>query len=390
MVSFFNEVLDMIYMDNSATTEPFDEVVESYVKVAKQYFGNPSSLHGIGGRAEQLLTHSRNQASKLLHTKPQEIIFTSGGSEGNNLALKGAALQHKGRGKHIITTAIEHPSVGEACDQLEQMGFEITYLPVGKNGVLSIDTLINELRNDTIMVSIIHVNNEVGAIQPISEIGQVLKKHPKVLFHVDHVQGFGKVPLNFKEANIDLCTISGHKFNGLKGTGILYVRQGIHLSPLIAGGGQEMGVRSGTENVAGIVAMTKALRMTLEDQALKIKHISELKREIMDGLSKMNSISIHTPFQDSAPHIINFSLNGLKSEVFIHLLEEQGIVVSTTSACSSKKNMPSKTLLAMGIPSVQANSSIRISLSYSNKVNEVSIVLDAIQQAITKLESVTR
>ncbi|MCH1627583.1 cysteine desulfurase family protein [Fredinandcohnia quinoae] len=380
----------MIYLDNSATTEPYEEVVESYVKVAKSYFGNPSSLHGIGGRAEQLLTQSRAQVAKLLHTKPQEIIFTSGGSEGNNLAIKGAALQYQGRGKHIITSAIEHPSVSEACKQLEQLGFEVTYLPVDKNGLISVDGLIDEIRNDTILVSIIHVNNEIGTIQPIEEIGRVLKRYPKILFHVDHVQGLGKVPTNFEEAHIDMCTISGHKFNGLKGTGILYSRQGVQLSPLIAGGGQELGVRSGTENVAGIVSMTKALRMTLEDETFKIRHISELKRAIIDGLLQIESVSIHTPHQYSAPHIINFSISGLKPEVFVHLLEEEGIIVSTTSACSSKKNLPSKTLQAIGIPIKQANSSIRISLSASNKVEEVPILLKAIQQAITKLESVMR
>ncbi|THE14774.1 cysteine desulfurase [Bacillus timonensis] len=378
----------MIYLDNSATTKPFDDVIDSYVKVSTSYFGNPSSLHGIGGQAEKLLSQSRTQIASLLHVKPQEIIFTSGGSEGNNFAIKGIALQYQNRGKHIITTSIEHPSVSEACKQLTDLGFEITYLPVDKNGVVSIESLKDEIREDTILVSIIHVNNEVGSIQPIEEIGRLLEKYPKIIYHVDHVQGIGKTYLDFHKAKLDLCTISGHKFNGLKGTGVLFVRQGVRIQSLISGGDQEMQKRAGTENVAGLVSLAKALRLTMEKRDEAIHHLTALKKAIIQSLLKMNGVKIHTPEDSSAPHIINFSIDGLKPEVFVHLLEEQEIYVSTTSACSSKKNEPSKTLLAMGVPEVEANSSIRISLSHESKMEEVPILINAIEIAIQKLQNV--
>ncbi len=378
----------MIYLDNSATTKPFDECLDSYIKVATTYFGNPSSLHGIGGQAEKLLSQSRAQIASLLHVKPQEIIFTSGGSEGNNLAIKGIALQYKNRGKHIITTSIEHPSVSEACKQLTDLGFEITYLPVDENGVVSIEHLKNTIREDTILVSIIHVNNEVGTIQPIEEIGKLLEKYPKIIYHVDHVQGIGKTHLDFNHAKLDLCTISGHKFNGLKGTGVLFVRQGMRIKSLITGGDQEMQKRAGTQNVAGSVALAKALRLTMEKKDKNIKHLICLKKAIVEKLLKINGVKIHTPEESSAPHIINFSIDGLKPEVFVHLLEENEIYVSTTSACSSKNNEPSKTLLAMGVPEGQANSSIRISLSHENQVEEVPILISAIENAIKKLQHV--
>ncbi|MFS0822394.1 cysteine desulfurase family protein [Bacillus sp. 1P02SD] len=378
----------MIYLDNSATTKPFDDVIDSYLKVSTNYFGNPSSLHGIGGQAEKLLSQSRTQIASLLNVKPHEVIFTSGGSEGNNFAIKGIAFQYQNRGKHIITTSIEHPSVSEACKQLADLGFEITYLPVDNNGVVSIESLKDEIREDTILVSIIHVNNEVGTIQPIEEIGQLLEKYPKIIFHVDHVQGIGKTNLDFNKAKLDLCTISGHKFNGLKGTGVLFVRQGVRIQSLIAGGDQEMQKRAGTENVAGFVSLSKALRLTIEKRDEAIQHLTGLKKAIIEKLTKMNGVKIHTPEGSSAPHIINFSIDGLKPEVFVHLLEEKEIYVSTTSACSSKKNEPSKTLLAMGVPVVEANSSIRISLSHQNKMEEVPIVINAIENAIQKLQNV--
>lgn len=378
----------MIYLDNSATTKPFDDVIETYIKVAKNYFGNASSIHGIGGQAEKLLSQSRSQIASLLHVKPQEIIFTSGGSEGNNFAIKGIALQYQNRGKHIITTSIEHPSISEACKQLAELGFEITYLPVDEQGRVSIESIKNAIREDTILVSIIHVNNEVGTVQPIEEIGNLLEKYPKIIYHVDHVQGIGKTHLDFNKAKLDLCTISGHKFNGLKGTGVLFVRKGVRIKSLIAGGDQEMQMRAGTENVAGFVALAKALRLTLENREKNIKHLAHLKKTIIEKLSMINGIIIHTPEENSAPHIINFSIDGLKPEVFVHLLEEQEIYVSTTSACSSKKNEPSKTLLAMGIPIVLANSSIRISLSNQNRLEEVPILIGAIENSIQKLQKV--
>ncbi|QOR65848.1 cysteine desulfurase [Cytobacillus suaedae] len=381
----------MIYLDNSATTLPYDEVLDVFMKVSKEYFGNPSSIHRLGSNAERLLTQARENVAKILGCRPSEIIFTSGGSEGNNLAIKGVALFNKRRGNHIITSSIEHPSVEEACKQLEGLGFEVTYVKPDENGVIHIENIKNALRNETILVSIMHVNNEIGTIQPIEEIGKLLRDYPKVLFHVDHVQGVGKVPLHFPSANIDLCTISGHKFHGIKGTGILYVRSGVELTQLISGGNQENRYRSGTENTAGAVALSKALRMTFEDIENKISKMNIIKRSFIDKLSAdVPLISINTPNERSAPHIINFSINGLKSGVFVHMLEEQGIYVSTTSACSSKKQAPSKTLLAMGKDEKTANSSIRISLTHFNKVEDVDIVINAIRDSLTKLEKIMR
>jgi len=381
----------MIYLDNSATTKPYPEVVESFVTVTTKYFGNPSSLHELGMQAERLLTQARENVAKMLNVRPTEVVFTSGGTEANNMAIKGIALQYQNRGKHIITTAIEHPSVSEPCKQLEELGFEISYLPVNENGVITVEDLLKTVRGDTILVSIMHVNNEVGSIQPIKEIGRLLRSYPKVVFHVDHVQGMGKVPLDLQEADVDLCTMSAHKFHGLRGAGILYVREGVKLFPLLAGGAQEMRRRSGTENVAAVVAMAKALRMTLEQQEKQCSHLEKVKDAWVQQLQQIPEIQLNTPLDESAPHIINFSLKyGMKSEVFVHELAKHNIFVSTTSACSSRTKAPSKTLLAMGVDHTLAESAIRISLSYDNTIDEIPIVITAIKETLIKLQEVMR
>ncbi len=380
----------MIYLDNSATTKPFPEVVDAFATVASHYFANPSSLHGLGMKAERLLKQAREQIAAMLDVKPSEIVFTSGGTEANNFAIKGVAWQYRRRGRHIITTEIEHPSVAEPCRQLEELGFEVTYLPVGPDGRVSAEQVARALRDDTILVSVMHVNNEVGAVQPIEEIGAVLARHPKTLFHVDRVQGIGKVPLDVKRCGIDLFTVSAHKFHGLRGAGLLYVRDGVRLTPLIAGGGQERQLRSGTENVAAIVAMAKALRLALERYERDIGWLRELKAEWLQALAAIPGLSINTPERDSAPHIINFSLpSGIKPEVFVHELEKSEIYVSTTSACSSKRRAPSKTLLAMGVGEGRAERGIRISLSFDNRREEIKPAVAAIQQAIKTLSEVT-
>lgn len=375
----------MIYFDNSATTKPYKEVIDSFVKVSTEYYGNPSSLHRLGSQAEQLLTKARTQIAELLKIKSQEVLFTSGGTESNNLAIKGAATMYKGRGRHLITTSIEHPSVKAAMEQLAQNGFEVTYLPVDKSGRVSVEDVRKAIRHDTILISIIHVNNEVGTIQPIQSIGEMLKEYPKILFHVDHVQGIGKVPLSLKDGQVDLCSFSGHKFHGLKGTGMLYIKKGIKLAPLFSGGSQESKQRSGTENVAGMVAMAKALRMVLARSEQELGQLILIQNKLREGLSQMQGVVIHTPHQHAAPHILNFSLQGIKSEVFVHALEQQGIYVSTTSACSSKRRQPSSTLIAMGVSESLAGSSIRISLSYDNSVGEAKIVLSTVKKAINQL-----
>jgi cysteine desulfurase len=375
----------MIYFDNSATTKPYKEVIDSFVKVSSDFFANPSSLHKLGGQAEGLINQARNQMAQLLNIKPREIYFTSGGTESNNLAIKGSAMMYKKRGNHIISTAIEHPSIRESLEQLKAQGFEITYLSVDSDGRINIDDLIKSIREETILVSMIHVNNEVGSIQPIKEVGALLKKYPKVLFHVDHVQGVTKVPLDFHECGIDLCSISAHKFHGLKGNGLLFIREGIRISPLITGGNQEWTLRSGTENVAGIIAMAKALRLSLLKMENSLQKVDNIKRYLFEELKKENDIIIHTPSEYSAPHILNFSIKGFRSEVVVHALEESNIYVSTTSACSSKIKTVSHTLLAMGIEEEIAKSAIRLSLSFENTEEEAKIVIKAIQQTIQKL-----
>ena len=380
----------MIYLDNSATTKPLPEVMDSFVKVSKEYFGNPSSLHGIGGQAEKLLSQARSQVAQLLSVKQKEIYFTSGGTEGNNLAIKGIAFAYKDRGKHLITTTIEHASVRESFKQLESMGFEVTEIPVDSNGRVHVVDIEKAIRPDTTLVSVMHVNNEVGTIQPIEEIGQLLKKHPKILFHVDHVQGIGKVPLDINESNVDLCTISAHKFHGLKGNGLLFVRDGVMIHPLFTGGSQEGKVRSGTENVAGVVCMSKALRLILDKLHTELEQLRKVSNELRKGLEKINGIVINTPEKFAAPHILNFSVPHVKSEVFVHALEEKDIFVSTTSACSSKQKTISNTLVAMGIPEERAGSAIRVSLSYYNTLDEVKKVLSAVEQTVEGLRKVMK
>jgi cysteine desulfurase len=380
----------MIYFDNSATTKPYKEVLNSFIKVSEDFFGNPSSLHRIGGQAEKLLQQARSQIANLLNVKETEVLFTSGGTESNNLAVKGVALAHRERGRHIITTGLEHASIYNAMEQLQTLGYEITYIQPDSHGFISTEAVEKEMRDDTILVSVIHVNNEVGTIQPIEQLGSMLKKYPKAVFHVDHVQGVGKVPLDLHKAGIDLCTISGHKFHGVKGTGALFVKEGIRLSPLFSGGNQEWKQRSGTENVAGMVAMAKALRMTLEHSKEKLNQMIAALERLRDGIRQIKEITIHTPKENSAPHILNFSIKGLRAETFVHALEEKDIYVSTTSACSSKKKAASKTLLAMGVPADQAESAIRISLSYSNTVAEAEQTVKAIAEAVKHLSEVLK
>jgi cysteine desulfurase len=379
----------MIYLDNSATTKPFPEVIDSFIKVSTEYFGNPSSLHGLGGQAEKLLSQARAQAAMLLSVKQNEIYFTSGGTEGNNLAIKGVSFAYKARGRHLITTTIEHASVRESFKQLESMGFEITTVPVAANGRVQIENIKNAIRPDTILVSVMHVNNEVGTIQPIKEIGQLLKDYPNILFHVDHVQGIGKVPLQLNENHIDLCTISAHKFHGLKGTGLLFVREGIKIQPLFTGS-QEGKVRSGTENVAGAVSMAKALRLILDKMENEWEQLSRVSQELRKGLKKIEGVTVNTPEKYAAPHILNFSIPPIKSEVFVHALEGKEIFVSTTSACSSKQKTTSNTLLAMGIPEERAGSAIRLSLSYNNTLDEVKKVLSAVEETVEGLRKVMK
>ncbi|MBP1947813.1 cysteine desulfurase family protein [Virgibacillus litoralis] len=377
----------MIYLDNSATTKPDPSVLNSFYQATERFFANPSSIHQLGGEAEKLLIKSKEQASQLLNVQQDEVIFTSGGTEGNNLAIKGIAFKHQGRGKHIITTEIEHPSVYEACNSLENLGFTLTYLPVDKNGVISIEDLTNSIRNDTILVSMMHVNNELGSIQPIKKIGEILKQYPKVFFHVDNVQGMGKVPLELKNSGIDLCTISGHKLHGLKGTGILYVNKKTTMYPLLHGGSQERSLRSGTENLAGAVSIVKALRLIKEREKTEVKDMYQLQKFLRNKLAEMEGVVINTP-KEAAPHIMNISVPGLKPEVIIHMLGEKQIYISTKSACSSKQADESKILAACGYDTDRSTSALRISMSYDTTKSEIDTFLKALEEAVNQLKAV--
>ncbi|KAA6446758.1 cysteine desulfurase family protein [Bacillus atrophaeus] len=381
----------MIYLDNSSTTKPYDEVLDVYEKTSRRYFGNPSSLHRYGAEAEQLLYAAKNQIKKALGLKNYDIVFTSGATEANNLALKGAALSKIKTGKHIITTSIEHPSVAESLDQLEELfGFEVTYLSVNADGAVSVDELKSAIRPDTVLVSMMHVNNEIGSIQPVEQAGLVLQAYPQILFHVDYVQGVHKVPLMIEKAGIDLCTISGHKFHGLKGTGALLVKEGTRLVPLLTGGSQQSGLRAGTEHTAGAVSLAKAVNLAAQDFSHRLDAMSAAKELFFKRLSETEGVVMNTPTLNSAPHMVNFSVPGIKAEVLLHMLEEQDIFVSTTAACSAREHKPSKVLLKMGKGEEIAGSSIRISLNYSQTSDVVEPFMKALVPGIKKLKKMTR
>ncbi|KGX84230.1 cysteine desulfurase family protein [Pontibacillus marinus] len=377
----------MIYFDNSATTKPFPEALKSFQQVSERYYANPSSIHSFGSETEKLLLQSKKQAAQLLNVNQEEIIFTSGGTEGNNLAIKGIALQHQNRGKHIITTTIEHPSVLEACRSLESLGFEVTYLPVDEEGRLRVEEVKNAIRNDTILLSVMHVNNELGTVQPIEEIGRIASHYPKMFFHVDHVQGLGKLPLDFHSSHIDLCTMSSHKIHGLKGAGMLFVKRNTSLFPLLHGGSQEASYRAGTENLAGIVAMVKALRMILDKQQSQYRHLENLNKQLRDCLKDLPQVMINSP-EDSAPHILNFSVPGYKPEVVIHALGEKGIYISTKSACSSKNADESAVLSACGHQFKRSSSALRVSLSYDSTKEEAKTFCEAFKDVMNQLSEV--
>lgn len=377
----------MIYLDNGATTKPHPEVLESFQKVSENYFANPSSIHELGGTVSDLQSEARKQIAQILGVEPEEIVFTSGGTEGNNLAIKGIALEHQNRGKHIITSKVEHPSVYNTCKSLETLGFEVTYLPVNRHGIVDVEDVKQALRDDTVLVSIMHVNNEIGSIQPIEAIADLLIEYPKVFFHIDAVQSLGKVPLDLSHEGIDLATFSGHKINGLKGTGVLYVKKGTTLFPLFHGGGQEFGIRSGTENVAGNVAFAKALRLIKEKEQAKRHELNEIRMKLYEALEQMEGVEMNSP-KEGAPHIVHVSVPGFKPEVIIHALYDQGIVISTQSACSSKREEESRVLKACGHDRKRASSGLRITLSYDTTEAEVQTFLQAFEGVLNELRKV--
>ncbi len=323
----------MLYFDHCASTPPYDEVIQTMMEVMKTHYANPSSLHKSGVDAEKLIERSRLLLANQLQTKDGRWLFTSGGTESNNLALKGAARQYRNRGNHIITTQIEHASVYETMAQLESEGFQVTYLPVSQSGHVTVKQVEAAMTSNTILVSIMHVNNEIGTIQPIEEIGALLKAYSNVLFHVDAVNILGKICIDIEQWGIDLVSGSAHKLRGPKGIGYLYVRNGITLQPLLSGGTQESGFRSGTPNVPAIVASAKALRMAMEARQHHAQKMAELSSELRQFIAGIPELKLNGE-QPIAAHIVHFSYPGMKPEVIVHMLEQHGILASTKSACS--------------------------------------------------------
>ncbi|WP_321381370.1 cysteine desulfurase family protein [Trichococcus shcherbakoviae] len=365
----------MIYFDNSATTKMYPEALDTYRKVNEQFFGNPSSLHRLGNEADALLQQSRKQIAHLLGAQPDEIFFTSGGTESDNWAIKGTAMEKFAAGKHMIASSVEHPAVTKSLEQLEKLGFEISYLPVDANGIVSLDELEKAIRKDTILLSVMAINNEVGSIQPIEAIGELLENYPWVHFHVDAVQAVGECEPLIRHRRVDLLSLSAHKFNGPKGVGILYKKHGKRIAPLLTGGGQESGMRSTTENVGGIAAMAKALRITLEGSESSRKQERLVRGKLLAALSEYEDVRIFSP-EDGAGHILCFAMKGVRGEVMVHAFEIQDIFISTTSACSSRKKGTPYTLGSMGVPLSWSQCAVRISLSGENTQAEADAFIE--------------
>ncbi|WP_276949486.1 cysteine desulfurase family protein [Acetatifactor muris] len=386
-----------VYLDNSATTRVFPEVAELMVKIMCEDYGNPSSLHLKGVQAEQYLRQAKGSFSRLLKVNEKEIFFTSGGTESDNMALTGCALANRRRGNHLITTAIEHPAVLNTMRYLESMGYRVTYLPVDACGRIVLDDLQRAMTPDTILVSIMHTNNEIGSLQPIAEAGALIKRiNPNTLFHVDAVQGFGKAKIYPKKMGIDLLSASGHKIHGPKGVGLLYIGEKVKIQPIIYGGGQQMNLRSGTDNVSGIAGFTKATELLYEHYDDDVKRLYQCKHYFMDGLRKMDGIKINGLLPDrpdgggTAPHIVSASVSGVRSEVLLHALEEEGIYVSAGSACAARKPQPSVTLKAIGIEKPLLESTIRFSFSVYTTPEELDYTLRVIYGKIPMLRKYTR
>ncbi|WP_018659494.1 cysteine desulfurase family protein [Allofustis seminis] len=375
----------MIYFDNSATTKVTPEVLKVYEKVSQRFFGNPSSLHYLGTQAHELLESARAQVAQILHVKPTEIYFTSSGTEGDNWLIKGTAMEKMRFGKHIITTQIEHPAVAHSMDQLEHLGFEITRLSVDKTGQISIDELKQAIRPDTILATFIAVNNEMGAIQPLAKISEVLAEYPTIHLMIDAVQAIGKIDLPLgNDQRIDMAVFSGHKFHAPRGVGIVYLKEGKQVAPLLSGGGQEKGQRSSTENLPGIVATSRALRLLTKDEMKKRQHLAQLTQKLREGLKNLPYVQFFST-DKGAPHITCLGIQGIRGEVLVHALEAEEIYVSTTSACSSRAGRDSSTLLAMGIVHEEAETAIRISFSEYNTMEEVAQFLQAFKAIYRQL-----
>ena len=381
-----------VYLDNSATTKVLDSVKDLMVETFVSDYGNPSSMHQKGMDAENYIKDARNIIAKLLKAEEKEIIFTSGGTESNNLALIGAALANQRAGKHLITSCIEHPSVRNVMKYLEENGFCVTYLSVDKNGMVDLKMLTEAIREDTILVSIMYVNNEIGTVEPIEEIANRIKqKNPKILFHVDAIQAFGKYRIYPKRIGIDLLSVSGHKIHGPKGSGFLYIRSGVKIRPILLGGGQQKGMRSGTENVAAIAGLGQAAKEAYQNFEQKIERLYQLKERFVKGIEKIEGTYIHG-FSErcSAPHIVSVGFLGVRSEVLLHALEEKGIFVSAGSACSSNKTAESITLKGIKAAKEYLDSTLRFSFSVFTTEEEIDYCLSVLQELLVVLRRYAR
>lgn len=366
------DVQDMIYFDNSATTKPYPEALATYTEVATRIWGNPSSLHNLGSQATRILEASRKQIAELIGKKADEIYFTSGGTEGDNWILKGVAFEKAPFGKHIIVSDIEHPAIKESAAWLETQGFEVDYAPVDARGFVKVDALASLLRPDTTLVSIMAVNNEIGSIQPIHDIAALLEDRPTISFHVDAVQALAKVATEvYLPERVDFATFSSHKFHGLRGVGFVYIKEGKKITPLLTGGGQEKEMRSTTENVAGIAATAKALRLAIENQEAFASKTQQMKEVIRQELANYSDVTVFSGEDHFAPHILTFGIKGVRGEVVVHAFEEFDIYISTTSACSSKAGKPAGTLIAMGVDKSIAQTAVRLSLDLENDMSQV-------------------
>ncbi|HFI0786612.1 TPA: cysteine desulfurase family protein [Streptococcus suis] len=371
----------MIYFDNAATTQTHPEVIKTYTEVATKIWGNPSSLHNLGTQATRILEASRRQIAELLGKESKEIFFTSGGTEGDNWVIKGVAFEKAHLGKHIIVSAIEHPAVKESALWLKTQGFEVDLAPVNAQGFVDVSALESLIRPDTTLVSVMAVNNEIGTIQPIQEIAQLLADKPTISFHVDAVQAIGKVPTEqYLTDRVDFASFSGHKFHSVRGVGFVYIKAGKKIAPLLTGGGQESDKRSTTENVAGIAATAKALRLTLDKAADSQKQLAAMKQILVDELSKYQDVTVFSGMENFVPSILTFGIKNIRGEVIVHAFEDHQIYISTTSACSSKAGKPAGTLIAMGVPQKLAQTAVRVSLDDDNDMGQIEQFLTIFKQ----------
>ena len=380
------------YLDNSATTRCSDEAVKIMTKVLQEDFGNPSSLHNKGMEGENYVKAARSEIAKTLKVNDKEIYFTSGGTESNNLAIIGAARAYRRSGNKVITTMIEHPSVANPFAYLEDNGFEVTYLPVDNLGQVDLNALREAMTEDTILVSVMHVNNEIGAVQPIEEIAEIVKSVKKeCVFHVDAIQSYGKFRIYPKKIGVDMLSVSGHKIHGPKGSGFLFVKDKIKLKPIILGGGQEWGMRSGTENVPAIAGLGVAAREIYADFDNNIDRMYKLRDRFISEVTKIDGVTVNGPLDHSgAPHIVSVSVFGVRAEVLLHALEDRNIYVSAGSACSSNKPAISKTLKAIGLDQKLLDSTVRFSFSIHTTEEEVDYAVSALQELVPMLSKYTR